>query len=728
MAWLSVAFFIDLKIGLGLTIAWLIRIYFLKIPKLVWVNLGVALLASLFLGWNVHEINHQTLDSTRQQALVLTVQPDSLKLNGDSLSGQAKIVGHRQPFIFFGYLRRTNELKAITNLNRTSQWRVNADVNSIDSPTNVNQFNAKQYYQSVGITNSIKINQINSIRPLHRLRVTDWIHEVRQILLRKANHLPHSLSVYVRSLILGDTNEESSPDLNGMKQLGLIHLFSISGFHVYYLISFLELLLIYLHMTRERYRVLIALILPIYFVFAGSSVGLLRSILMVEIGLNSRIFKHHFSSLDIWSLALLLNLLIQPRSLVQFGCQLSYALSLALIYTRRFHFFKQTIMMNLVSLPFILYNLYDWHVLTILANLLLLPLFSALVFPVVIIGAVGAHFLPVLGTLASDLLYYFDGLVNAIGRLPGDVRFGKPNVYGLIIVLFLTLKLMGRYRRRWLVMLLVLYSLMLVLIHYPINGEVTYFDVGQGDSFLIRQPFNRSVTVIDTGGRLQFGKQQTSYQADRTSINYLKSQGIYRIDNLCISHQDFDHCGDVPAFLQELRVKHLVIPWGMERNRNFMHRVRPNLGATQLIPVKSGMQVDQLPFRVLHPFHAGLGTNADSMVLEGFFDHRKWLFTGDLDQKGELDVLNHFPGLTADVLKLGHHGSQTASAPEFLDRLKPKVAIVSAGRHNRYHHPDRVVIDRLKRRRIMIYNTQNRGMISYHFGSFSHGWSSVRKG
>ena len=685
------------------------------------------MLASLFFGWNVHQINQQTLSPSGHRTLVLTVQPDDLKINGDSFSGQGRVAGYSQPFIFFGYLHHAGELKSVANLKRTSQWRINADINSIDSPTNVNQFSAKKYYQSIGVTNSIKINQIENIKRRHRFSLTDLIHEVRQAWLRRADHLPHSLSVYVKSLVLGDIGEENSPDLNGMKQLGLIHLFSISGFHVYYLISFLELWLIYLHMTREHYRIVLALILPLYFIFAGSSVGLLRSILMVEIALNSKIFKHHFSSLDIWSLALILNLWMQPRSLIQLGCQLSYALSLALVYTRHFRFLKQTIMMNLVSLPFILYNLYDWHVLTILANLFLLPLFSVLVFPVVIIGALGAHLFPLMGTFASGWLYYFDKLVNLLGSLPGNVHFGKPNVYLLILALFFTLKLMGHYRRRRLVILLLLYSVMFVSIHYPMNGEVTYFDVGQGDSFLIRQPFNRSVTVIDTGGRLQFGKQQTSYQADRTSINYLKSEGIYRIDNLCISHQDFDHCGDVPAFLQELHVKHLVIPWGMNRNRNFMHRIQPYLKSTRLVPVKSGMRVDRLPLQVLHPFQAGLGTNADSMVLGGFLGRQKWLFTGDLDQNGELDVLHHFPDLTVDVLKLGHHGSKTASSSEFLDRLKPKIAVISAGRHNRYHHPDPEVIARLRKRHILIYNTQNQGMISYHFGYWGHDWSFARK-
>ena len=724
MVLLSVAFFINPWLGGSLTLIWLARIYSLKIKHLFWINLLFAIGIALIFSLNLVQLKHQTLPTTQNQHYLVRVQPDEVNVNGNQVSGKGYLPQKHESVLLYGFIKSQNQLGALKKINRTTDWQLNADASPNSQPTNFNQFNADRYYRSQKITNSLKINQIQSVSAAN-WRLTDWIHDFRYQLLIRAQHLPHYLKTYTLSLILGETNQEMSPELSGIKQLGLIHLFSISGFHVYYLISLLEFVLVYLRVKREHYRLIIMLILPIYYIFAGASVGLLRSVLMVEIGMVGRCLHHQRSALDVWSLALIFNLILAPESLVQFGSQLSYVLSFALIYTNQYSFWKQTIFMNLVSFPFIIYNIYSWHFLTIAANLLILPLFSILVFPVVILGSIGDHFCGLIGQLASGFIYYFDVIVNLISDLPGNVDFGKPNFVFVLVAFLLTLKLIDRPKIRWMLLITGIYVVAFLLIHFPVNGEVAYFDVGQGDSFLVREPFNRSVTIIDTGGKLNFGnasKSSPNYQSLRTSINYLNSVGISTVDNLCISHQDADHCGDLPAFLQKMRVRRLLIPLGMNRNQRFMARIRPYLGRTQLIQVKNGMSVPDSPLKVLHPFTPGMGTNADSMVLFGRMGDQNWLFTGDLDAPGELDVIHHYPNLRVNVLKLGHHGSKTASSPQFLDQIKPQFAIISAGRHNRYHHPDPEVVRRVKRRHIHIFNTQKNGMIVYYYHRSTGHW------
>lgn len=672
----------------------------------------------------IHQSRH-TLSSGKDVTMMVKINPDDLTVDNNYVHGEGTLVRNHQKVLIHGVIQSKYQLHQIKANRYVSLWRFKGDVNKIDSPTNVNQFNAKRYYQSVGITNSIKIDQLLTLKNLHGFSISNWIHVFRHDLLIKAQRLPSSLKVYTLSLILGDTGQENDPELSGIKQLGLIHLFSISGFHVYYLVGLLELILVYLRVKRERYRIIILLFLPVYYVFAGASIGLLRSVLMVEIGLASRLFHRCRTSLNVWSLALILNLINSPQSLVQFGCQLSYVLSFVLIYTRKFTFWKQTIFMNLTSFPFIIFNIYSWHVLTIAANLLILPLFSSIIFPIVIGGSLLDHFSSGIGNLASLIIGWFDRGLNGISGLPGNIYFGKPSGILIIVTFLITLYLIGRSSRKWFVILFSLYLLMFMMIHFPLHGEISYFDVGQGDSFLIREPFNRSVTIIDTGGKLNFGHNTPpNYQALKTSINYLNSQGIYTIDNICISHQDADHCGDLPAFLQRMRVKRVFIPWGMNKNSHFMSRIKPYLGKTQLIQIKNDNVIPGTKLIAVHPFSQGTGTNSDSMVLSGKLGGKSWLFMGDLDQTGENSIINHYPNLRADVLKLGHHGSSTASGSKFLHQINPKIAIISAGRHNRYHHPDPDVVKRVLKQHIKIYNTQNSGMITYRYRHNTGQWTT----
>ncbi|QBP17926.1 DNA internalization-related competence protein ComEC/Rec2 [Acetilactobacillus jinshanensis] len=703
---------------------WVFRIYSLKIPNFLIKNLLMALIITGICGANVYVLHQRRLSPAKQTTQILKVYPDELQINENYVHGTGILIHPHQKILIHGVINSSAQLKELKTNHHAQLWQVNGDVDSIEKPTNVNQFDANRYYQSTGITNSLKINQIHKISNLEGIDLVNWIHSFRQRLISRAQNLPPSLKIYVLSLILGETDQESSPELSGIKQLGLIHLFSISGFHVYYLVGILEFILVHLRLTRERYRILIFGFLPIYYIFAGSSIGLLRSILMVEIGLLSRSMNFRISPLNVWSLALMANLMIAPQSLIQFGCQLSYVLSFALIFTRNYQFWKQTIFMNMVSFPFIIFNIYNWHVLTIAANLLILPLFSVIVFPVVIIGAIISHVSTVMGQLADLFLNFFDKFLNVISNLPGNIYFGKPNA-GLVIIAFLiTLLMVGKPSWRLIWTLFSLYLLMFTVIHFPLNGEVSYFDVGQGDSFLVRTPFNRSVTIIDTGGKLNFGHQPTNYQALRTSINYLNSRGIHTVDNLCLSHQDADHCGDVPAFLQKMNVKRLFIPLGMNKNIRFMNRIRPYMNRTQLIPVKNDDVIPQTTLKVVHPFTGGLGTNADSMVLHGLFGGKQWLFMGDLDKNGETDIIHHYPNLRTNVLKLGHHGSSTSTGQEFLARVNPQVAIISAGRHNRYHHPDPQIVQLVRRHGIKIFNTQNNGMITYNYHGNNGYWST----
>ena len=142
-------------------------------------------------------------------------------------------------------------------------------------------------------------------------------------------------------------------------------------------------------------------------------------------------------------------------------------------------------------------------------NLLILPIFSV-IFPLVL-----SRYWWSSDALADGINWMvtksFTSGLNLIDTLPGMIVFGKPTAWVVALLTILTLLLMTQRFRRWVLMALAaVYLVSFLVIHLPATGEVTFFDIGQGDSFLVRSPYNRQITMIDTGGRVNFGGKKLS--------------------------------------------------------------------------------------------------------------------------------------------------------------------------------------------------------------------------
>ena len=250
-------------------------------------------------------------------------------------------------------------------------------------------------------------------------------------------------------------------------------------------------------------------------------------------------------------------------------------------------------------------------------------------------------------------------------------------------------------------------------IAFPLKSRVIYFDIGQGDATLIQKAFQHRVVLIDTGGKLNYGRKRSSNRptaGQRIIANYLLSKGLTVVDGLYLTHQDTDHIGYMASIGKQIRYNKIYVPAGMEKLESFQQKLnRLNQPSKKIIPVTD--QVSNKDFKILHPFEEGKGTNQDSMVLYQKIGNYRFLFTGDLDQAGELKVIDRYPDLRVDVLKSGHHGSKTSSNPQFVDQIAPKLAIISAGRNNRYHHPNQETLQTFNERAIPFLNTAKSGMI-----------------
>ncbi|WP_267901958.1 ComEC/Rec2 family competence protein [Companilactobacillus bobalius] len=201
---------------------------------------------------------------------------------------------------------------------------------------------------------------------------------------------------------------------------------------------------------------------------------------------------------------------------------------------------------------------------------------------------------------------------------------------------------------------------------------------------------------------------------------FLKSQGISKIDILFLSHKDVDHIGNLDILLNKFPVRQVNFGIGLNQNLRIQNVIRTH----PEIEFKSRQQGDVIKtgfinWQVLWPKVKGKGENSDSLTLLARIKDKNWLFTGDLDIPSEQKILKNYQ-FKVDYLKLGHHGSKTATGDELLEKTQPKLGLISAGINNRYGHPNIETLKRLENHQVKYLNTADYGMISWYYDFFSN--------
>ncbi len=250
-------------------------------------------------------------------------------------------------------------------------------------------------------------------------------------------------------------------------------------------------------------------------------------------------------------------------------------------------------------------------------------------------------------------------------------------------------------------------------------------DVGQADCFLIRSPGGHAM-LIDGGGRLERTSASTVVAAPlgdriatRTVIPFLLRHWVFRLDAVVLTHPHGDHAGGLPVILTRERVER-VYDSAQQYSGPAYHRMLDVVGERhiQWIRAQRGITFDLGPtthVRVLAPelpFIAGTSSdiNNNSVVLRVVFGRIAMLLTGDAQSEAETRLLSHHAAdLSADVLKVGHHGSAYSSTPQFLDAVHPKIAIISCGLHNVFGHPSPLTLAALATEGARVFRTDQDG-------------------
>lgn len=251
-----------------------------------------------------------------------------------------------------------------------------------------------------------------------------------------------------------------------------------------------------------------------------------------------------------------------------------------------------------------------------------------------------------------------------------------------------------------------------VSIPAPVEGQelqIQYLDVGQADASLIRLP-NGQTMLIDAGGNAT---------ADRL-VEYLKDQGIEKIDFLIGTHPHEDHIGGLDAVIDAFDIGQIYLPKVADSQVPTTKTYEDVLTAID----KKGLKVNQgkagvtlfqsdgLSAALLAPNSDSYsGLNSYSIVVMLTYGEKKFLFMGDAEADSEKEILERFGDVKADVLKCGHHGSSTSTTKAFLAAVSPEYAVISCGRDNSYGHPHQETLEALDESNVIVYRTDQQHTI-----------------
>lgn len=212
--------------------------------------------------------------------------------------------------------------------------------------------------------------------------------------------------------------------------------------------------------------------------------------------------------------------------------------------------------------------------------------------------------------------------------------------------------------------------------------QVYTLNIGQGDCSVIVEPFYKSVVMIDCG--------QSLYRdnVERIIFPFLENKNIHTIDTLILTHDDFDHSGGYDHLKEKVKIKQVI--------KNSKDKVNV-----------------EYPFYLLLQERMAKDENDSSIISYFTYDHLNYLFMGDASKEIEKQLMDTYD-LKADVIKIGHHGSNTSSDAAFLDSLDCKIALISAGYKNKYDHPSTETLKTLDHLHIHTFCTSTDGSIAIY--------------
>lgn len=632
------------------------------------------------------------------EVLEYDIDGDYLKLTIDA---NEKLIGR-----YYFKTKAEKEL-FIKSVDVYDTLRLNGELEEAEGSKDIYSFDYKQYLKSKNVNYIIKIDKITLIS-----KEKSFFKGIKCFLLKR-NSNP-----YIKAFIFGNNKSIITDVMSSYQEIGISHLFAISGMHVGLLTLVISKLLMKLNIKEKYIFIIISLFLFFYLFITGVSPSILRAIFFYLFFSLNKIYNLNIKGVNIFMLIFSISLLVNPYYIHEVSFLYSYTISFSILLVgnkiSNGSYFKRLFLTSLisfiVSFPITIYFFNQINILSVFYNMLFVPFISMIVFPLSIITYIIPFFEPIFNVFIS-LMEFLALKFNSISF--SKLIFPSLSRYYYILYIIGVIIFIYFYNKK---IISVLPILLLALFNYlyPVffnQNYLMFLDVGQGDSILIHS--KDKTMLVDTGGVINYSREKWQERKNEKSLtNYvtipvLKKLGIRKIDYLVLTHGDFDHMGEALKLIKQYRVEDIYLNQG---NFNLLEKkVIKKYRHVYQIREKEEIVLGNINIVQINKEFSD--ENDSSSILLMYYKNKKILLTGDASKKSEEYILNKYNIGKIDVLKIGHHGSKTSTSDELLEELRPSLAIISCGKNNRFNHPHKETIDKLKEYRIKYLRTDISGTI-----------------
>lgn len=576
--------------------------------------------------------------------------------------------------------------KVFNNLSYGDKIKVTGVLKEPSTNNIFNNFNYKKYLYNKKIYYIIEASKIDKIQ-----NNNNHIYTIKNLLYTRINSLKSSN--YIKALLFGDNKLDK--EIKTSYQInGISHLFSVSGFHINFITS-----IIYFYLDRVTYNkkikyITVDIFLVLYLLLCNTTSLLRCTVMNILLSIN-HLLKLNIKKIDIVLLTLILCIIINPFIIYDIGFIYSYTISFFLIlYKNKYKTNNKllkiiyiSLISFLVSLPINIYTSYEINFLNIILNIIIVPIVSLILLPLSLLTLI----FPIL----DNILYLITSILEKISLYTSNINIfkqvlSKPSIILIIIYYLVIILILSKNKHYYLILILLIFHKTIPL--YNSNLEVVMFDVGEADSMLISTPSKKVNILIDTGRGIDINN----------IIIYLKSIGISKLNYLIITHGDEDHIGGALYLIDNFKVDNVILNKGDYTELEvelIIHLKNKNIKYTN--------NINKIPLlgSYMYLLNTKKFSNENDNSIVTYFEYQKYkfLFMGDSSSKTEEYLINNYNLTNISFLKVGHHGSNTSSSPLFINKITPKVSLISVGRNNFYHHPNKEVLTNLSNS--VIYRT-----------------------